>query len=544
MEGAVVDEDGNPHVAVKELTIAKSLNWDIVDKRSQVVENEASVLPHLGRQEHPHLIKTIARYTQGTRQFFIFPWAKGGNLRNFWKEQPSLSTAYKSLNLSQGQCVKYIRWFFKQLVGLSGGIEKLHNTSNQPGGSRLHGNLKPENILCFCSVVSGAGKLPTNITLVIADAGHAKNREAMNLSGEWTTTQLGTHAYLPPEREVQGDNAISRRNDIWSIGCLYLEFLIWILYGNGGLEAFHDDVKRAQPYTFYMTNPDICLKPEVRFWIEEIKKDPRCAPIMSTAVGRLIDLIENRLLVVDTGVLSRPSSAIGEATLTLSELVENFDRAPTVDSNQKRFTERANASEMLEEMKRILEATLASGPRSLKCINWDGMAQAEQRGIPTPGMTLDNLPRPLSTTGPTTVDDMWSEKMKSQDGSVTTGLSSKQDEELADNVTVYDMVPSASLLTKTRYITHFVDQLFRKVTRGDSTVYSVTTPAHMMSADDLTELFKCFSLKIGYDSDHLHRKIMAFAYQNSRCVHRCILNSYSDYSIAKSVPNNVFVYLK
>lgn len=388
----MVDKDGNPHVAVKELTSAKSLGWSSFKK---LVENEASVLLHFGKQDHPHFIQTIARYTQGARHFFIFPWAKGGNLRNFWKEQPSLSTA--SLKFSQTYCVGYIRWFFEQLLGLSGAIEKLHNPPNQPGGSCRHGDLKPENILCFCRIVPEAGELPTDIRLVIADAGHSRIHEkATELRGEITTTQAGTQTYTPPEVQVQSDKARSRRYDIWSIGCLYLEFLIWILYGSDGLEAFHTDVKRAQPYTFYRTDPDVSLKPEVQGWIEEIKKDPRCTPIKSTAVGQLIDLIEKRLLVVSIGgqpaeaTQSQSSSVNERPTSTAPGSFSMIVRTPTIQLNQVLPTERAHASEMLEKMDKIVKAALARGPSSLAWINWDGIAEAAKRGIPKPTKNLSS----------------------------------------------------------------------------------------------------------------------------------------------------------
>lgn len=515
MQWAVVDEAGNPHVAVKELTSLKSQGWSHWKERPDGTEK--SMLLHFGRQDHPHLIQTIARYTQGVRPFFMFPWAKGGNLRNFWKEQPSLSTA--SLNFSENYCSDYIKWFFEQLLGLSGAIDRLHNPANQPDGSCRHGNLKPENILCFC--IPEAGDLPVNIKLVIADTRiSGTDRKLMYMLAG---SGLPINTYGAPEAVSASDYAKSLRYDIWSIGCLYLEFLIWMLYGNGSLEKFHDDIKRDQPYTFYRTSPYISLKPEVRFWIKKIKTDSRCAPIMSTAVGRLINLIEKRLLVVDSGNL--PRDAIREAALC------PFEPSPIYDVNETPLIERAHASEMLEEIEKIVQAALAPGPRSLTWINWNGIAHSEQRGIPRPAPSLGSLPRPSSTTGQTTVDSyMWSEEMKSQIDSINT-LSSvpesvpERDEEPADDHTVYDMVPSVSLLTKTRYITYFVDQLFREVTRGNLAVYSGITLGYTMSADDLTELFKSFSLKIGYDSDHLHRKIMAFAYQNSRCVYQSIYSS-------------------
>ena len=376
---------------MKEVTSARRLDRSDFEK---LVENEASVLLHFGKQDHPHFIQTIARYTQGNRHFFIFPWAKGGNLRNLWRGQSSLSTA--SLNFSQEYCVQYIDWFFEQLLGLSGAIDKLHNPPGQPGGSCRHGDLKPENILCFCSVIPKVGDLPTGVKLVIADAGHARIHEkATDLRGERTTTQAGTQAYTPPEVEAQSDKARPRRYDIWSIGCLYLEFLIWILYGIGGLEAFHDDVKRAQPYTFYRTNPDVSLKPEVQAWIEAIKKDPRCAPIKLTAVGRLIGLIETRLLVVNIGVQPKKTTQSSsfddeDPTLTGFEPMKLSVRSPTMDSSELPATERADASEMLREMDNIVKAARSQGPTSLVWINWDGMAEAARRGIPRPSNTLSS----------------------------------------------------------------------------------------------------------------------------------------------------------
>ncbi|KAK7724769.1 hypothetical protein SLS63_008463 [Diaporthe eres] len=226
-------------------------------------EKELSVLLRFGMQNHPHFIQTIARYTQGDRHFFIFPWAKGGNLRNFWTEQPSLSTA--SLNFSQKYCIDYMRWFFEQLLGISDAIERLHNPPNQPDSSCRHGDLKQENILCFCSVIPEAGDFPRSIQLVVADAGHARiYRKATDLRDEITPEQAITQTYKPPEAEFSSGMSRSRRYDIWSIGSLYLESLIWMLYGSDGLEAFHNDVKRAESYTLYRTNPDVCLKPEVQ----------------------------------------------------------------------------------------------------------------------------------------------------------------------------------------------------------------------------------------------------------------------------------------
>lgn len=58
-----------------------------------------------------------------------------------------------------------------------------------------------------------------------------------------------------------------------------------------------------------------------------------------------------------------------------------------MDVNQT-ILERAHASEMLEEMEKVVEAASTRGKSSLAWINWDVMADAAVRGVPRPTETL------------------------------------------------------------------------------------------------------------------------------------------------------------
>jgi serine/threonine protein kinase len=216
-----------------------------------------------------------------------------------------LSTA--SLNFSSQDWVRYLTWFFTQLVGLAKAIKILHHPPKGTGESCRHGDLKPENILCFGKQELGPADIPTDVKLVVADAGLAKVREkATEFRGEKTSTLGGTTMYSPPEAKLRPEEARSRRYDIWSLGCLYLEFLIWILYGNEVLENFRGAVGKDQP--FYEEGPIVAIKEVVQKWIKAIRDDPRCSPAGLTALGRLVDLIEDRLLVVN--VVIRRSDSI------------------------------------------------------------------------------------------------------------------------------------------------------------------------------------------------------------------------------------------
>ncbi|OHE92907.1 protein kinase domain-containing protein [Colletotrichum orchidophilum] len=380
--GTLVDGERNPHIAVKELLSAQGLSRE---KFAKVAENEATILKRLRDQDHPHFIRAIATYTQGNRYYFVFPWARGGNLRDFWANQPTLHVASTNINIEDWS--SYFEWFFEQLLGLSGAIESLHHPEKDPRESCRHGDLKPENILCFSNTDVGTKKIPIGVRLVVADAGHAKVHElATEFRGEPTGTPQGTIMYSPPEAELQLQDARSRRYDIWSLGCLYLEFLVWILYGNLTLESFRRDIGPGQPY--YRKEPEVGLKEPVKEWIKAIKEDPRCAEVKKTAIGRLVTLIENRLLVVKVELRkdsfseyngSDPSRR-GISPMSTEGSIKMILKRPTMDLSSK-DAQRADAEEVYEEMKSIVNAVKRE--RSIPWINQNGIVNAAKRGPPT-----------------------------------------------------------------------------------------------------------------------------------------------------------------
>lgn len=293
-------------------------------------------------------------------------------MRNFWKQQPSLSAA--SDEISDQDWNNYLYWFFEQLLGLASAVRNLHHPENDEHKYCRHGDLKPENILCFSKKEDdiGKGKIPIGVRLVVADAGHAKvHEEATEIRGSPTSTPKGTIMYSPPEADIK--QARTRRYDIWSIGCLYLESLIWMMYGYDALKSFHRDVGPGEPY--FVKGPPADLKAVVKEWIKTIKDDPRCDPIEKTAVGRLVSLIEERMLVVR--VTSRDTDT--QQSTSLNVIV----RAPTLPRDSATFArenpERADAKEVHEEMKKIFDA----GKQNQDLTWMIRDAEAAARGPPT-----------------------------------------------------------------------------------------------------------------------------------------------------------------
>jgi serine/threonine protein kinase len=168
------------------------------------------------------------------------------------------------------------------------------------GGGIRHGDLKPENILRF-----GPRDEIDIGTLKIADMGLAKHHlQNTRLRHKVTSTKYGTTRYEPPEVEHSLNKmpALSRLYDIWSMGCITLELLIWLLRGNDALVKFDELLDPAKPgRPFYGVEEtggvkEAVIRNEVNAYIGELEKDPICAK--GSALGDLLDIVKNKLLVI------------------------------------------------------------------------------------------------------------------------------------------------------------------------------------------------------------------------------------------------------
>ncbi|RSL79790.1 hypothetical protein CEP52_017481 [Fusarium oligoseptatum] len=143
--------EGCIEVAVKQLTIQGSAVTD-VDK---FYTKETDTLDKMRELDNAHLIKAVAAYRKGPDRCFVFPWAQGGSLRDLWRSYQAILDE------------DLVSWAINQMVGLCDGLRLLHNKQIR------HGDLKPDNILCFMS----GNNSPHQRTLVLADVGLAKVEE-------------------------------------------------------------------------------------------------------------------------------------------------------------------------------------------------------------------------------------------------------------------------------------------------------------------------------------------------------------------------------
>jgi serine/threonine protein kinase len=355
IQEVIYNGKAQPIIAMKEL---KKHSQFSEQEFKDAAKSEADVLKMMKQLNHQHFIQIIAYYEIDDGRYFLFPWAKYGNLRDYWRNQnPSLSQSD-------------LEWFFSQLVGLAEAIQKLHDE----GGCR-HGDIKPQNILCFEDTCTSASRY--RVRLVIADMGLAKvHKDATLLRNGETTTKAYTVMYSAPETEGTGIPR-SRLYDIWSIGCTYLEFVIWLLFGSEGLSQFQNDIGGiGQRGTFYdvrtgQGRPTI-VNPRVTNWVKHIQNDTRCSE--DTALRRLIDLIADRLLIVPLpGPTHEPTEPKTPLTNLGSDPVPILVRGATFAPNDDQPV-RATATEMHRTLRRIYvdvtskrckimsEPTLVKGP--------------------------------------------------------------------------------------------------------------------------------------------------------------------------------------
>ena len=255
--------------------------------------NEAKTLRELNLRDDKHIVRFITAFTKadvgsGKSYFLMFEWADGGSLERLFATKPNMT----------GDLVKRT---MIQLLGLAEALKTTHEL-----GVR-HGDIKPTNILHF----NPADNLVIG-TLKIGDWGlakcHTESTARRRERGQHTKTRFGNLAYEPPEVELGKTQVLSRRYDIWSIGCVMFEILIWLLYGYEGLNTFRSDLQggyyRATPW-YVLVQEEVDGKVQVKArlqeavekWMDTVAEEAVCDT--DYALGGLLVIIRRRLLIAE-----------------------------------------------------------------------------------------------------------------------------------------------------------------------------------------------------------------------------------------------------
>jgi serine/threonine protein kinase len=162
-----------------------------------------------------------------------------------------------------------------------------------------HGDIKPKNILCFIVPAESGGKL-ADIRLVLADFGlGGYNRQTSRSNIDPMNIQTSP-SYRPPEKDLK-KRSISRKIDIWGLGCTFLEFVTWYL--KGWIAVDRDFPEMRAENDIYDVNSDIFfridkendtpyVKRQVTEWIRTLREDAACTNYLHD----FLDIIEGKLL--------------------------------------------------------------------------------------------------------------------------------------------------------------------------------------------------------------------------------------------------------
>lgn len=305
--------------------IAKSeMCFAIKELKLRRGRHEAIALKRLNNKQHPHLIRLLATYTYENLFHLIFPWADG-NLGEFWETR---SQQYPR----QDRDPSLVIWMAKQILGLARALQLIHycetDKTNLQGLSpeelkRLHGrhgDLKPENILWFKD--DHLGEKDSMGVLKIADFGFADFHSKFSKSRVRRSAVPGvTYTYSAPEYDVS--QQVSPQFDIWSFGCVLLQFVVWYLYGWEGIDEFSKK-RTAQSKGFvvridsfyslhakgtqarlkdsvtevgilHVLDLNACLHPSQQMF-RQLKKHEGC----SDYILELVECVETHLLRVDS----------------------------------------------------------------------------------------------------------------------------------------------------------------------------------------------------------------------------------------------------
>jgi len=290
----------------------------LFSKEKEIFDMELVMLSALNGKNHRNLVKLLATYKYKHRYHLLFPFAKA-NLRALWK------TFIPMPRWDRGTFL----WVISQLSGLVSALHLVHEfpTGNYPLGSDTtskeasktkpslpkslkvaeneekygrHGDIKPENILWDCESEGSA----VNGTLLLADFGLGRFHRYESRSRQDPAKISGSPSYAPPEIEL--GRFVSRAYDIWSLGCVFLEFITWLLEGYVGLEKFIkarsemavDGVDDDTYYTIINTEHgrDAEVRRGVVLWMEYLRTSRAC----SRMVKELLDLVRLKMLRVDS----------------------------------------------------------------------------------------------------------------------------------------------------------------------------------------------------------------------------------------------------
>ncbi|KAI0855223.1 hypothetical protein F4860DRAFT_507647 [Xylaria cubensis] len=350
-------------------------------------DKEAKNLERVQRIESEHIIKPIAAYQKGNARCLLFPWAHGGNLATYWEERNEIRSELRNL-----------QWIMKQLVGICSALVVLHKDANNGYVICRHGDLKPENILWFKeSHEEGC--------LKIADMGlstfhdEEANTKQRNRDGVMTKTPSGTFRYEPPEMDQDRDSgkARSRQYDIWSLGCIMIDLLVWLLYGYEAVKTFRQATtqfwERTSPTSYYISS-------YVDAFMDIMENDLKGKVVYRS----LLKLVRSRVLIVDVSAEYMSSPSHREIASELYAKMDKIQQEPSSSYMIPNGLKYPHADDIEKRKQNYFRPHSEGGRLAVDGPIVPARTTTDSQDQPTVSITSSGG---FKMTGPTRLEDVW-----------------------------------------------------------------------------------------------------------------------------------------
>lgn len=183
------------------------------------IKNEIAFLQELGRIKHDNINMTYTGFTIRSRYFTI-------------SEKAHKDLKEVLFNSIPDKRQRAIEALFKHMMGLADALRTIHSASK----AVVHYDIKPGNILVF---------LDPSKRIIDRMAFTDWGSSWVSMSGQQTDKIERPHrsrdaGYMPPNikdsDKVYGKTLM--KSDVWSLGCVYLEILVWLTKDSARLAQF------------------------------------------------------------------------------------------------------------------------------------------------------------------------------------------------------------------------------------------------------------------------------------------------------------------
>lgn len=264
--------------------------------------NETRMLSTLAVFRHPHITPHLASWTQSNTMYMLFPCAIENLywlLRNRKPPEPKND---------------FVLWLLGQLKGIADGLRLIHNlapaglgnqrlipnptTNDERKRTGYHHDIKPENILVFADDNVGDREPQfSQLRLQISDFGAARIHNVLSRSGmkkvshKTPNLTAGDEQYGAPDFALHAET--SRPYDLWSLGCVFMEVLLWAFQTSGSdldefaLERLSDpETLGCRSAAFWHQNirGNIALKTSVRNRLHQLREYSKKRPVLKYIV--------------------------------------------------------------------------------------------------------------------------------------------------------------------------------------------------------------------------------------------------------------------